>query len=293
MWVFLSNGFVSITRHKSHKDFLHVRARNPQHLLDIWPDCDVHITPHADYTARTSLPEAIVIRTIVNYMEEIDYSNFKNTIDDYKFKTMAMRVWDQHCAYGKRIELPHLREDAKEARHYIECPDEFLHAFEGTGSDANALLEARNVKQLDSRVGSPNVEFQIGNGSLTLCGLSDFEQAIKPGKTVVTMSRYPQVFPQDCIENEWIHCHFRFNSEEAFVWTSVTETVVSLLEDGHDVVLHCIQGKDRTGKVAYMVLREYGYTHEDAIQTMADIRPVCSEFWNDAFFREYLQRYTR
>ena len=290
MWVFLSNGFVSITRHKSHKDFLHVRARNPQHLLDIWPDCDVQITPYADYTARTSLPEAIVIRTIMNYMEEIDYSNFKNTIDDHQFKTMAMRVWDQHFAYGKRIELPHLEEQVEEARHYIECPDEFLHAFEGTGSDANALLETRNVKQLDSLLGLPNKELQIGNGTLTLCGLSDFEQAIKPGKTVVTMSRYPQVFPQDCIENEWIHCHFRFNSKDAFVWTSVTETVVSLLEDGHDVVLHCIKGMDRTGKVAYMVLREYGYTHKDAIKSIGEIRPVCAEFWFTKAFRDYLQQ---
>ena len=290
MWIFLSNGFVSITRHKSHKDFLHVRARNPQHLLDIWPDCEVKITPNADYTARASLPESIVIRTIMNYMEKIDYSNFKNTIDDHKFKTMAMRVWDQHFAYGKRIELPHLEEQVEEAQHYIEYPDEFLHAFEGTGSDANALLETRNVKQLDSLVGSPNMELQIGNGTLTLCGLSDFEQAIKPGKTVVTMSRYPQVFPEDCMENEWIHCHFRFNSEEAVVWTSVTETVVSLLEDGHDVVLHCIKGKDRTGKVAYMVLREYGYTHAQAIQTMGDIRSVCAEFWFTKAFRDYLQQ---
>ncbi|MBT3651748.1 MAG: hypothetical protein HN541_00375 [Euryarchaeota archaeon] len=288
MWIFLSNGFVSITRHNSHKDFLHVRARNPQHLLNIWPDCEVQITPHADYTARTSLPELVVVHTIMNYMKEIDYSNFKNTIDDHQYKTMAMRVWDQHFAYGKRIELPHLEEQVEQAKHYIEAPDEFLHAYQGTGSDANALLKTRNVKQLDSPIGLPNEELQIGNGSLTLCGLSDFEQVIKPGKTVVTMSRYPQRFPHNCIENEWIHCHFRFNSEEPFVWTSVTETVVSLIEDGHDVVLHCIKGKDRTGKVAYMVLREYGYSHEDAIQTMGHIRPVCEEFWTTKNFEEYL-----
>ena len=290
MWIFLSNGFVSITRHKSHKDFLHVRARNPQHLLDIWPNCDVQITPNADYTARTSLPELIVIRTIMDSMKEIDYSNFKNTIDDHRYKTMAMRVWDQHFAYGKSIELPQMEEQVEEARHYIESPDEFLHAFQGTGLDANALLETRNVKQLNSLVGSPNVELQIGNGTLILCGLSDFEQAIKPAKTIVTMSRYPQVFPQDCMENEWIHCHFRFNSEETFVWTSVTETVVSLLEDGHDVVLHCIMGKDRTGKVAYMVLREYGYTHKEAIKSIGEIRPVCAEFWFTTAFKDYLQQ---
>ena len=235
MWIFLSNGFVSITRHNSHKDFLHVRARNPQHLLNIWPDCEVQITPHADYTARTSLPELVVVHTIMNYMKEIDYSNFKNTIDDHQYKTMAMRVWDQHFAYGKRIELPHLEEQVEQAKHYIEAPDEFLHAYQGTGSDANALLKTRNVKQLDSPIGLPNEELQIGNGSLTLCGLSDFEQVITPGKTVVTMSRYPQRFPHNCIENEWIHCHFRFNSEEPFVWTSVTETIVSLIEDGQFV----------------------------------------------------------
>jgi protein-tyrosine phosphatase len=61
-----------------------------------------------------------------------------------------------------------------------------------------------------------------------------------------------------------------------------------LIEDGHDVVLHCIKGKDRTGKVAYMVLREYGYSHEDAIQTMGHIRPVCEEFWTTKNFEEYL-----
>jgi len=63
-----------------------------------------------------------------------------------------------------------------------------------------------------------------------------------------------------------------------------------LLEDGHDVVLHCIKGKDRTGKVAYMVLREYGYTHKDAIKSIGEIRPVCAEFWFTKAFRDYLQQ---
>jgi hypothetical protein len=37
-----------------------------------------------------------------------------------------------------------------------------------------------------------------------------------------------------------------------------------------------------------MVLREYGYSHEDAIQTMGYIRPVCEEFWTTKNFEEYL-----
>lgn len=288
MWIFLSNGFVSVTRHKSHKDFLHVRARNPQHLLQIWPECEVQITAHADYSARTSLPQAVVIKRINDYMEKIDYSNFKNTIDDYGYKQMAMRVWDQHFAYGTKVELPLPDEETEMATHYIEQPDDFLHAFQGTGADANALLLAMDVSQLDSIVGSPNEGLQIGNGTLTLCGLSDFEQVVKPGNTVVTMSRYPQAFPQDCTDNDWIHCHFRFNSQDSFVWTSIVETVISLLEDGHDVILHCIKGKDRTGKVAYMVLREYGYSHTQAIDTMMRIRPVCADFWNTEAFERYI-----
>ena len=39
------------------------------------------------------------------------------------------------------------------------------------------------------------------------------------------------------------------------VWAHAVDLVIDLLDTGKDVLLHCVHGRDRTGGVAYVVLR--------------------------------------
>mgnify|MGYP003319474761 FL=1 len=49
---------------------------------------------------------------------------------------------------------------------------------------------------------------------------------------------------------------------------------MDLLEDGKDVLLHCVHGRDRTGGVAYVVLHLHGFNHLHAQTAMAEARPT-------------------
>ena len=107
-----------------------------------------------------------------------------------------------------------------------------------------------------------NTPIKLGEGSLTMCDIWDFRDTMRPEHEVVTLSRYlPNYHSADKI---WVHA---------------VGIVIDLLEDGKDVLLHCVHGRDRTGGVAYVVLRLQGFTHEEAHAKMVEVRPSQEEAW--------------
>tara|TARA_R110002167_G_scaffold110631_1_gene281214 strand:- start:524 stop:775 length:252 start_codon:yes stop_codon:yes gene_type:complete len=63
------------------------------------------------------------------------------------------------------------------------------------------------------------------------------------------------------------------------MWITAIELVEELLSQGKDVLLHCIHGRDRTGGVAYVVLRNTGKTHSEACIILNKIRPRMALEW--------------
>ncbi|WP_438995631.1 hypothetical protein [Poseidonia sp.] len=49
MWVFLHDGFVSIVAHCPEHENVMIRARNAQHLGNLFPGCKVTKLDEADY----------------------------------------------------------------------------------------------------------------------------------------------------------------------------------------------------------------------------------------------------
>jgi|TARA_R100000482_G_scaffold117962_1_gene61794 protein tyrosine/serine phosphatase len=58
--------------------------------------------------------------------------------------------------------------------------------------------------------------------------------------------------------------------------------VIDLLDTGKDVLLHCVHGRDRTGGVAYVVLRLLANLNDKEVRAkMAELRPSMAIPWKD------------
>tara|TARA_R100001198_G_C5217845_1_gene200994 strand:+ start:88 stop:573 length:486 start_codon:yes stop_codon:yes gene_type:complete len=140
-----------------------------------------------------------------------------------------------------------------------------------------------------------NAPIQVGNGTLTMCGLNDFMETME---MVKEMTHDPAVVTLcDKPHRQWhgeTYCHYlsykKFTPIEH--WTAAAQKVMKLLDEGRDVVLHCIHGRDRTGTIAYVVLRHLGYSisyntaygnnhrdHDSVLEMMYEARPSRVREW--------------
>jgi len=136
-----------------------------------------------------------------------------------------------------------------------------------------------------------------GRGSLTLCGVDDFRDTLKKEHTVVTLCRYkPKWTSTD--SNERHHYYFRAHNTDPAIWSHAVRLVVDLMRGGKDVLLHCVHGRDRTGGVAYVVLKTMfpSWSHEETCLLMTHyMRPAMKEEWftildeRQEFYNEILQ----
>ena len=123
-----------------------------------------------------------------------------------------------------------------------------------------------------------NTPIKLGEGSLTMCDINDFRDTLRKEHTVVTLCRYlPKWSKVD--KNERHHYYFRAFNEDPAIWTHAVQIVMDAIAEGKDVLLHCVHGRDRTGGVAYAVLRLHEYEHDQAHLTMVDTRPSQESAW--------------
>jgi len=94
MWVYLSDAYISITRHLTDPALLHVRARVKGDIEKVFPEAEVTETPDTDYRFRTNLPQELVERRIAEKVAGIGYHNFKATVKEH----------DRHDAYMDAFE---------------------------------------------------------------------------------------------------------------------------------------------------------------------------------------------
>ena len=122
-----------------------------------------------------------------------------------------------------------------------------------------------------------NTPIQVFNGTLTMCGLNDFMETVEgmDNPAVVTLCDKPH--------RQWhgeTYCHYlsykKFTPIEH--WTAAAQKVLKLLKQGRNVLLHCIHGRDRTGTIAYVVLRQY-LNDPYALQQMYEARPSRAREW--------------
>lgn len=102
MWICKNDAFVSIVRKggyyrsngKDYREYcLCVRARVRDHLKAIFPDEKVFETPKNDYQFRSFVPVSKVAKAIHDSIMNIDYPNFKNSVENDDLHDAYSDVW--------------------------------------------------------------------------------------------------------------------------------------------------------------------------------------------------------
>jgi len=114
MWIFTSDEFLSVVRHRDKPDSLMIRYRSREQAEACTLPGDVSITQLADYIARKTVKETDFVDWMINKTASLQYDNYKNsTADTLMHKAPLMRVWDtmyqwqNESEYGDEFHASH------------------------------------------------------------------------------------------------------------------------------------------------------------------------------------------
>lgn len=100
MWIFLNDAFVSIVMDENRGANLLVRARRQGDLeaflgadSSVTRLCPIVITSKGDYRYRISLPRRLVMEIVRKRLMNIEYINFKDSVDDDERHSWYLKVW--------------------------------------------------------------------------------------------------------------------------------------------------------------------------------------------------------
>lgn len=95
MWIFLPDAFLSVVADKDNPtgDRLLVRARRIGHIENVFPDAEVFQMAGSDYAFRAWIPRRDVAKAMAERVLDLDYSNFKNAIEDQSYHDAALDAW--------------------------------------------------------------------------------------------------------------------------------------------------------------------------------------------------------
>lgn len=93
MWICLYDCFLSIVAKDCKPDELLVRARRAGDIEKIFPQAKVTRYTKSDYLFRAVVPKTEVISRLATEVEDIDYSNFKDSVQDKKLHDAYLSVW--------------------------------------------------------------------------------------------------------------------------------------------------------------------------------------------------------
>lgn len=109
MWICLNNGFVSIVEYRSNPYYVIVRARDEDSIKNIFGSMVyTEETPSRDYRYRAILSKEYVSKIIAEKVLDINYPNFKNSVEDndlhaaYSSMWFTMYKYQTEKLYGKR-----------------------------------------------------------------------------------------------------------------------------------------------------------------------------------------------
>ena len=103
MWIFSNNSFVSAVQDRNNPDGLCVRARVKGDLETLFgSDVEVVETFDSDYRYRCFVSKDRVANTIAQSIRNIEYTNFKNSVDDHDRHDAYLDVWTAMYRYQHR-----------------------------------------------------------------------------------------------------------------------------------------------------------------------------------------------
>jgi hypothetical protein len=100
MWIFMNDAMISIVEHRDDSDKVFVRARKRGDLQNVFgQDAEVIETADADYRFRIIVPKKTIAEIIFNRIINVDYDNFKNSVNEYDRSRAYHDVWEIMYGY--------------------------------------------------------------------------------------------------------------------------------------------------------------------------------------------------
>lgn len=145
---------------------------------------------------------------------------------------------------------------------YIKTPPEYEFFIEGT-----------------------NTSMSLWDGELILCDVRDFPSTFKQFQpdSVFTMCSKPPKFENTNKDGCWFHRDFRgYDDIENYdVLGCVVVEVMNDLKNGKRVLLHCLEGQDRTGIVGLTLIRLFHpeKSFREYTKILSNARPARIDYW--------------
>lgn len=93
MCICLNNSYLSIVADNKNHDRLLIRARRKGDIESTFPEAHVVINRGTDYKYRSRISRRVVAMAIADRVLNIDYDNFKDSVDDQELHDAYFRVW--------------------------------------------------------------------------------------------------------------------------------------------------------------------------------------------------------
>ena len=95
MWVCKNNSFVSIVEDWNDPHYVLVRGRREEDVAQFITSYQgIEETPDADYRFRIRITKLDLVGCLLVAANEIEYSNFKNSVEDPALKQFYHEVWN-------------------------------------------------------------------------------------------------------------------------------------------------------------------------------------------------------
>lgn len=102
MWLILSDGFMSAVVDKTDPELVQVRARRKEHLAKYFPNHEIVTYDNRDYQFRVVVKKADLAAVLIQYIGEMSYTNFKDSVKDRRFHDACYDVWHTMAAIQPR-----------------------------------------------------------------------------------------------------------------------------------------------------------------------------------------------
>ena len=93
MWVLLNDAMFSIVDKAADPSDLVVRARREGDIQKHFPSAKVKKTIGSDYLFRAEIARDVVSEVIAQNIMNIDYDNFKDSVDDHELHHAYSGIW--------------------------------------------------------------------------------------------------------------------------------------------------------------------------------------------------------
>jgi hypothetical protein len=94
MWFCFNDGFFSVVQDFQYDDVLVVRARRWKDIKKLFPTKKINITTETDYAFRVFISRAEWKKIMIEKIDSINYTNFKNSVMDYDLHEAYKEIWN-------------------------------------------------------------------------------------------------------------------------------------------------------------------------------------------------------